>query len=498
MASAAVALVCALLLARAPAQQSVSAPRELLDDRTLSFALCPVVYQADTTPGPRGYRYLFYGNAFFINRQGYLLTAAHVLSQLRGAPPSLLLRLPNQPPRFVSASVVAIDRDHDVAILRATPNPFDAGSTFRLAALPLSHAAPTPGRAVLLAALRPFRPRDSYTLESALEERSPGEILSLEFSQLDRGSPETELFLFSHSVEPGQSGGPVLSPDTHQVVGLVEGQWLRLSPAAVAAHMRANPGAVIPIHYALALLQQKGIAWQGAEEDADVNPSAANDHESGADSAQSEVPATPERIVPFSLVPTSYPSQSLFGGEVILDALVTPAGFLKDVKLIHGENPFAEKALAAVRTWTFTPRTSDEARSQRLSIVFEFPQPYIPPRRATTHHHDDDASSARATTAALPLLTVEPTYPAAASAKSADPATPKEGSVILLAAIDAEGHIASTDIVQDLPPFTAAAIAAVHEWRFTAAPATVESTTRSAILVFTFRKPLAAGHAATD
>src|SRR5271170_5672870 len=52
-------------------------------DNNLSAAVCPVVYQLDDAPGTRGYHYTFYGNAFFINREGYLLTAAHVLTEFR-------------------------------------------------------------------------------------------------------------------------------------------------------------------------------------------------------------------------------------------------------------------------------------------------------------------------------------------------------------------------------------------------------------------------------
>ena len=43
----------------------------------------PVVYPDDQAPAARGYRYTFFGNAFFINDQGYLLTVAHVLETFR-------------------------------------------------------------------------------------------------------------------------------------------------------------------------------------------------------------------------------------------------------------------------------------------------------------------------------------------------------------------------------------------------------------------------------
>src|ERR1700677_4441924 len=58
-----------------PASLKKSAPP--LDDHQLSSALCSIVYQVDRDPEPRGYHYLFYGNGFFINSDGYLITAAY-------------------------------------------------------------------------------------------------------------------------------------------------------------------------------------------------------------------------------------------------------------------------------------------------------------------------------------------------------------------------------------------------------------------------------------
>src|SRR5437016_10434142 len=64
-------------------------------DGSLSAAICPVVYSLDETPAARGYHYTFFGNAFFINNQGYLLTVAHVLETFKnGGQPSILVTGP--------------------------------------------------------------------------------------------------------------------------------------------------------------------------------------------------------------------------------------------------------------------------------------------------------------------------------------------------------------------------------------------------------------------
>ena len=88
-------------------------------------ALCPIVYPDDQTPGSRGFHYTFFGNAFFINEQGYLLTVAHVLDNFGDSgQPYILVNRPNAPPQLLRVTVIAKDLEHDVAILRATPNPF--------------------------------------------------------------------------------------------------------------------------------------------------------------------------------------------------------------------------------------------------------------------------------------------------------------------------------------------------------------------------------------
>src|ERR1700679_2602120 len=159
------------------------------DDPALSAAICPIVYPVDQSPSDRRYHYLFYGNGFFINEQGYMLTAAHVLSQLHGGQPYILLRQSSGSPQFVRASLVLVDREHDVAILRATPNPFEG--KFTVGFLPLAYDWPAPGQTVLVAASHPSKPLDAYTLDAFVDDRSSGEVFDFPFSQLDKGRSDT-------------------------------------------------------------------------------------------------------------------------------------------------------------------------------------------------------------------------------------------------------------------------------------------------------------------
>ena len=236
------------------------------DSEAVSAAICPVVYPLDESSSERGYHYIFYGNAFFIDRDGYLVTAAHVLSDFHdGGQPHILLRRAEAPPRLLKVEVVTTDQRHDIAVLRAVPNPFEG--KYQVAFLQLASTKPEPGEAVFAATLRPSRLRDPHTFDVTQEERSAGEVLRYIATKLEKEQNEAELFLFSHEVQRGQSGAPVVLRATQEVAGIVEGQWLHPGPSAPAekgASRPLMPGAAIPILYAIPLLEQKHIVWHTA------------------------------------------------------------------------------------------------------------------------------------------------------------------------------------------------------------------------------------------
>jgi S1-C subfamily serine protease len=242
---------------------AIAAPEEPAGEATLSAAVCQIVYQLDQSPASRGYRYSFFGNGFFINEEGYLLTAAHVLETFRdGGQPYILVSRRNGPPKLLQAAVIAVDAEHDVAILRATSNPFD--SSYKVAFLALSSEPVSPGQPVLALSLHPPKQQNAHTFEVPREDRFTGEVLSYESTQLEKSAPASEVFLLSHPVNLGQSGSPVLSQSSRAVVGLVEGRWLRssgLSIAKASAASTPTPGAAVPIRYAIALLQRQSITW---------------------------------------------------------------------------------------------------------------------------------------------------------------------------------------------------------------------------------------------
>ena len=238
-----------------------------IDDDSLSAAVCPIVYQLDQSASSRGYRYSFFGNGFFINDQGYLLTAAHVLESFRdGGQPYILVSRLNSPPRLLPATVIATDAEHDVAILLATPNPFT--SKYKVTFLPLSAEPASLGQPVVALSLHPPRQQNAHTFEVPRQDHFSGEVLSYESTHLDKSTPAAEVFLLSHPVNLGQSGSPVFALDSRAVVGLIEGRWLRSSALSIGNSLSqpiSTPGAAIPIRYAIAVLQRHSISWHGPQ-----------------------------------------------------------------------------------------------------------------------------------------------------------------------------------------------------------------------------------------
>ena len=228
------------------------------------------------------------------------------------------------------------------------------------------------------------------------------------------------------------------------------------------------------IHYAIALLRQNKVAWQGSppqeptSNEATQNADADNESEKG-------IPVP----FPISVVPAPYPPQSLFGGEVILDALVDSSGKLTDAQVIHGDSPFLNEAQGAVQTWSFRPaRMEGRDVEARVAIAFEFAEPFLPSPKRRTHSYDEPADADDR--APVPIYTVEPEYPVNSVA---------EGSVVVLGIVDAEGQLTSTKVIRDNGPLTDATIAAMKQWRFVPGKQAGKNVESSVIVVAAFRRP---------
>jgi hypothetical protein len=442
------------------------------DDAVLSDAVCSIVYpvdqsSSDRASSDRGYHYLFYGNGFFINEQGYLITAAHVLSQLRGGQAYILLHDSSGRSRFVRAESVIVDRSHDVAILRATPNPFEGLHTVKY--LPLTSDWVVESESIVVPSTRPPKPLDAYTLDGSLDDRSAGEVFDFRFSQLEKGRSDTELFLFNHQVRLGQSGAPVVSAGSRKVVGLIEGQWLQPTSAsmlAAAGQGTLGVGAAVPMHYAIALLKQKEISWH----------TTSGDSNSGSDPAQPAEGFSPP--TPLSLVACSFPSQAIFGGEVVLDSLIDSHGRLMQIRVVRGTSPFLEKALDAVQTWSFYPASLDgHPVAARVGITFQFLQ--LDERgRAAAVHKFDEPSVVWPERAALPVVTADPLFPSTLD---------RDGGVILYDVVAADAQLRSVKVLSQSESLAPEALAALRQWRFVPGKRAGIDSDSAGIVVMAFR-----------
>jgi TonB family protein len=184
--------------------------------------------------------------------------------------------------------------------------------------------------------------------------------------------------------------------------------------------------------------------------------------------------------VPISLVSTPYPPQALFGGEVVLEASVDATGQLADLTVVSGQAPFLGPVLDAVRTWSFEPaRLNGNPVDGRLTIVFQFPQSYVPP--LTSQERSFAAPSPDSSDrSAVPVHTREPNYP---------PGSVIDGSVAIFAEVDQQGQVASTRVLRDVEPLTDATLDALSLWRFAPAKRDGENVESAAVVVITFRRP---------
>lgn len=471
-------VICSLAvlpLLLAASTGAAPAPHRAVADRSVSAALCQVVYPLDQSP-EEGYRYMFLGNGFFVNDQGYVVTAAHLLSYFRyGGEPYILVGPPHGPAHMLEAPIVAADWDHDVAVLHAKPNPFRSDKN--IAFLPLSTDIPSPGADVEADSLIPPDEKNAHTSAPPNEDFSQGRVIDYQFYRAE-GDAE-QLMLFNREVVPGQSGAPLVSPSSDAVVGVVVGRWLHpvVAPSGPdSGHVTVSPGAALRIHYAIGLLEKLHVQWNMASE---------SSASTSAPAPAAQAATGSSMAMPLSLVGVPYPPNTLFGGEVLLDARVDPDGKLGDLRIISGSSPFLDAALGAARTWSFVPaRVNGQAVPSRIGIVFQFPESFLPRMTPNANKNSGPLPNWQ-NSGALPVTITEPSYP---------PNSLAEGSVILYGVVDAQGQLTSLSVLHDVPPLTSPAEDAVRQWQFGSGLRDGEPAGSAVIVVTTFRRAM--GHLA--
>lgn len=181
-----------------------------------------------------------------------------------------------------------------------------------------------------------------------------------------------------------------------------------------------------------------------------------------------------------------YPTSSLDAGVVTLSVALDKAGQVIGVGILRDISSVSGAAIAAVRSWTYSPATLNGkpvASTLTVNIVYDpgflgadnIPLP--PPSQL-------QPISSKAPAFFPPQLNTARFAPYPAKAKV-------QGAVILNVTLDTTGSVVKVATLRDVPPLTASATGALKSWNFS--PATYEGTAiqSNTVVAFVFRSPSA-------
>lgn len=201
----------------------------------------------------RGDAIEFLGSSFIVHRQGYLLTAAHLVGDDRG-----LVVVPCEPTdefqpmtsptvAAMPVSVAARDADRDVALLRIEPD-LEIGVPDDF----LGSTAATAQGASVIAMGYSFGHHQVHAL-MAFDAIVTAKI---------RSRNGTALILYGAAFHEGIRGGPLIHVDDGHVIGIISGRFdpAELFPQSPADERLVNAETTVSyavaIEYGLALLEQ--------------------------------------------------------------------------------------------------------------------------------------------------------------------------------------------------------------------------------------------------
>ncbi len=268
----------------------------------MKSAVIQISYRSDP-PVPNGAGIA--GTAFLVSKDGYALTAAHVITQTKnsaqasGAKSVQFLAgvsldtssVPNVTFKGsfneIPCTVVDMDEAHDIAILKLSQNPFspsfrtgiqvgDKQLPLRVQAARLQAELPPEGKELLVS---------GYPVPVPTLVTQRGTVASLSFTTIEIEKPGAppwfkipevaDLIFADIVVNPGNSGGPFYLSDTGNVIGichgnlnspvhLQDGSVVQMQVGGRSQTLVQNSGlaVVLPIKYAIALLDKNKISYE--------------------------------------------------------------------------------------------------------------------------------------------------------------------------------------------------------------------------------------------
>ncbi|MDR3674399.1 MAG: energy transducer TonB [Acidobacteriota bacterium] len=177
-----------------------------------------------------------------------------------------------------------------------------------------------------------------------------------------------------------------------------------------------------------------------------------------------------------------YSNTCVGAGTVVMDALITETGEVKQVEVRRDVGCFTQFAVQNVKTWKFAPATfAGKAVASRVPVAVTFDplfpsgdpivlSPLIPQSAAAIQAQFQPAEVTR-----VLLPHAHPGYSFA------------EGTVVLEVTLSEKGEAEEIKVLRDIPPFTEGARAAVGDWRFL--PATFNGRPVQSTIVLAFVSP---------
>ena len=247
------------------------------------------------------------GSGFFVGKDGYVLTAGHVVKgAMRDAKAvgatkvtfevGLLLDMSSVSNAnfrgsfiWVDATPVEVDDIHDLALLKVSRNPFSGelqsgivskGSMLRLrvTTAKLDSRLPSEGETLLVSGYPLPQEIPTFVTQKGMVASESFSAVEVQLPRAPAGFTGTEVMdsiLLDAVVNPGNSGGPVYETQSGNVIGICDAYETALLqtnkrnavPIAPGEYLLQNAGlaVVVPIKYAIDLLRKNHVTEFSAE-----------------------------------------------------------------------------------------------------------------------------------------------------------------------------------------------------------------------------------------